>query len=140
MTKTGGCLCGTVKFLGKGQPSGVHVCHCEQCARWTGGPAMCVEFEGGIDITGAVTWFASSEWAERGFCGVCGSGMFYRLKDGSYINVAAGFLDERGDLAPIDQHIFVDRKPRFYDFADNAPRLTGEEFLKQLQSGQGDDV
>lgn len=140
MAKTGGCLCGAVRFVGTGQPSGVQVCHCEQCARWTGGPAMCVEFKDGIDITGTVSWFASSPWAERGFCGACGSGMFYRLKDTSYINVAAGFLDDRGDLAAIDQHIFIDRKPHYYDFADNAPRLTGDEFLKQMQSGQAGDV
>ncbi len=87
-----------------------------------------------------MTWFASSDWAERGFCGVCGSTMFYRLKEGGYINVAAGFLDERSVLAPIDRHIFIDRKPPFYDFADTAPRLTGDEFLEQVQSGQGDEA
>jgi hypothetical protein len=138
--KSGGCLCGAVRFVGLGQPSGVHVCHCEQCARWSGGPALCVEFDGGIDITGDVTWFDSSDWAERGFCGVCGSSLFYRLKDGSYLNVGTGFLDDRAGLSPIDQHIFVDRKPHFYEFADTAPRLTGEEFMSQLQSGQDADV
>ena len=138
--KTGGCLCGAVRFVGNGEASGVHVCHCAQCARWTGGPALCVEFSEGIDITGEVTWFSSSDWAERGFCGGCGSTLFYRLKDGSYINVGTGFLDDRSDLAPIDPHIFVDHRPPFYDFADAAPRLTGEEFFKQLQAGQDQDV
>lgn len=138
--KTGGCLCGAIRFIGKGDSSGVHACHCEHCARWGGGPALCVEFAEGIDITGAVRWFASSEHAERGFCGTCGSAMFFRLKDESYINVGVGFLDERGDLAPIDQHIFIDRKPPFYDFADQAPRLTGAEFLTQLNAGSDGDV
>ena len=136
--KTGGCLCGAVRFTGEGAASGVHVCHCEQCARWTGGPAMCVEFADGIAIEGPVTWYASSDWAERGFCSTCGSTLFYRLKDGAFMNVGAGFIDDRAGLAPIDQHIFIDRKPSFYDFAGDAPRLTGEEFLAQLSNGAPD--
>lgn len=136
MAHKGQCLCGDVSFEGKGKPSAVHVCHCKMCARWHGGPAMGVEFDGGIDITGAVKWFGSSDWGERGFCETCGSSLFYRLRDGTYINTAIGFLDDPDAIDPVSLEIYIDEKPGCYDFANTSTRLTGAEFLTRLQSGQ----
>ena len=133
---TGSCLCGAVTFTGRGQPSAVHVCHCRMCAKWSGGPAMGVEFSDGIDFEGEVRWFASSDWGERGFCPTCGSSLFYRLRDGSYMNTAVGFLDEPAQIAAIDLEIFIDQKPDCYAFEGKPSRLTGPDFLKRLKSGQ----
>ncbi len=139
MMMTGKCLCGAVSFTGKGEPSAVHVCHCGDCARWHGGPALGVEFADGIDIDGNVTWFKSSDWGERGFCPICGSSLFYRLQDQSYINTTVGFLDEPEKIDPIKLEIFVDQKPSCYAFAGDAQeRLTGQEFFQRIGVADND--
>jgi hypothetical protein len=132
-THSGRCLCGAVTLAGRGAPKGIHCCHCRDCARWNGGPLMAVEFEGGIDVAGPVRWFASSEWAERGSCEACGSALLWRLKDLSMINAAVGAFDDQSIFAGIESHIFVDSKPRYYEFADDAPRLTAAQFLERHQ-------
>jgi hypothetical protein len=128
---SGRCLCGAVSFAGLGAPKGVHCCHCRDCARWNGGPLMAVEFEGGIDASGPVRWYASSDWAERGSCEVCGSALLWCLRDGSLINVAVGALDDQSLFQSIESHIFVDSKPTYYEFADDSPRLTAAQFLER---------
>jgi len=136
MSMTGKCLCGAVRFIGKGAHTGIHVCHCSDCARWTGGPFMAIGFEDAIAVEGPVRWFQSSQWAERGSCATCGSALFWRLQDGSMMNVGVGNLDDRATLTAIDEHIYVDQKPPFYDFSDTAPRLTGAELLARFEASQ----
>lgn len=132
---TGRCLCGDVTFRGLGAPKGVHCCHCRDCARWNGGPLMAVEFTGGLEISGPVRWFASSDWAERGSCGRCGSALFWRMQDGSVSNVAVGAFDDQTLFPGIASHIFVDSQPAYYAFADTAPRLTAAEVLAAFEGG-----
>jgi hypothetical protein len=136
---TGRCLCGAVTYEGSGAIHGPHVCHCRQCARWGGGPAIGLEFSEGIQFQGPVKWYRSSEWAERGFCSECGSTIFYRLVDGSVFSVGAGSVDDQSALHAIGQHIFVDSKPGYYDFADNSPRLTSDEFLAMISGSTADE-
>ncbi len=138
MTMTGRCLCGDVTFTGHGDPGSVHVCHCSDCARWSGGPFLGITFKDGVTVNdGPVRWFASSEWAERGSCSKCGSAMFWRLKDGSSFTVTAGTLEDKASLGPVSEHIFADQKPSYYDFKDDAPRLTAEEALAKFMADAG---
>lgn len=130
---TGRCLCGQVKYQGKGLIRGVHVCHCGNCARWGGGPAIGLDFSEGIEFEGPVKWYQSSDHAQRGFCETCGSTIFFRLNDGSWFNVGAGTLDDQSLIPNIESHIYVDKKPHYYEFTDDSPRLTEAEFLASLQ-------
>lgn len=133
MTHTGQCLCGAVKYTGHGEQRAPHVCHCGDCAKWVGGPFIGVSFSEGITIhDGPIRWFKSSDWAERGSCATCGSAMFWRMYDGSFITVTAGSLNDPSTVAGIEEHIFIDHKPTHYDFADKAPRLTAEETLEKF--------
>ena len=124
---TGKCLCGAVTFTAEGVETHHHACHCGMCRRWSGGPlfaASCerVTFEGKENIA----TYQSSDWAERGFCRVCGSNLFYHLKqDGKYI-MSVGTFD---DPAPfkIACEFFIDLKPPGYTFAGDHPRLTEAE-------------
>ena len=134
--ETGRCLCGAVKYQGLGERGRVHLCHCPDCVRWVGGPFMGLRFEDGVAVTdpAAVDWYQSSAWGERGFCKTCGAALFWRLRDDHRITiVTAGSLDRNDALEPIAEHIFVDRKPSWYDFADDAPCLTAEEFMARMQ-------
>ncbi|MEM6913729.1 MAG: GFA family protein [Pseudomonadota bacterium] len=135
---TGRCLCGAVSYEAYGNLNSVQPCHCTDCQRWSGGPFMGVEPET-ITINGDVTWYKSSEWAERGFCPQCGSTLFWRLQNGGHLTFAAGTLDDSSALAGIREHIFVDHQPRYYDFKDEAPRKTGTEVIAEAMANLAQD-
>ena len=98
---------------------------------------MSVRFADGVKlVSGAeLAWHASSEWAERGFCRRCGTSLFWRLTgELSDWTVNLNALGDDHGLA-INEHIWVDQKPDFYDFADTTPRLTEAEFMARLHAG-----
>jgi hypothetical protein len=139
MSSTGQCLCGRVSYRGMGERGAIHVCHCADCRRWTGGPFMGVEFSDGvtIDDPAAVRWYESSTWAMRGSCAVCGTALFYRLNAApENLVVTAGSLADQASVAPIGEHIFIDSKPAYYEFADDAPRITGAETFARFLAAQ----
>ena len=78
--------------------------------------------------------YASSMWAERGFCGECGSSLFYHLKEPGMYIMATGCFDDAEQFT-VTGEIFVDEKPSGYNFAGDHPRLTGEEFMASMQGG-----
>ncbi len=141
---TGSCLCGAIQLEGHGAPI-IDVCHCGQCRKWHGGPALGIKFSERVKIVSgeeSLSWYSSSDWAERGFCAKCGSTLFYRLKDQpDDLYAQAGSFDLPDGLA-IHEHIFVDEKPGYYAFKGNAQRLTGDELLARFeaqQAGQNND-
>ena len=134
LTRTGQCLCGAVKYEVELNSNHVHICHCNICQRWGGGPALAVDHKANWKAQGEenLTWYNSSEWAQRGFCKTCGSHIAFKTNDGSYHGITAGSLDTQEGLE-IDAHIFIDKKPPYFDFTDKSPRLTEEQFLKQFE-------
>lgn len=132
--RTGKCLCGAVHYtVTPSKANHVHVCHCNICQTWHGGPGLAMQVKPDWDIKGEenLSWYRSSGWAQRAFCSICGTSLFFKTDSGDYYGVATGSFDQKGGLE-IDTHIFVDKKPEYYDFADKAPRLTEEEFLKMI--------
>ncbi|MEC8664329.1 MAG: GFA family protein [Pseudomonadota bacterium] len=126
------CLCGGVALEVTPLEESVHVCHCSLCQTWNGGPAFAVSIEPEWKTEGEekLKWFDSSEWGQRGFCSECGTHMLFRTKDGSYNGVCAP-IDGMADFK-IGEHIFVDRKPFEYDFSDDTPRLTAQQFHEMI--------
>jgi len=134
MEITGQCLCGAVAFTGTPCPDdGISVCHCGQCRRWASGPYTSLRFANGVTLTRSdgLVWFASSDIGERGFCRDCGASLFWR-KTGAERDwaVSVGAVGE-GHEQEIVEHIWIDDKPDFYDFADGAPRKTAAECLAE---------
>lgn len=121
----GSCECGEVTFgVDKVRPE-VTFCHCSQCRRVSGhhwaathAPFSAVTF---TNDTG-LRWYDSSDWAQRGFCGTCGSTLFYRMKNEDDLGIAAGCIDTPGVLKP-GKHIFVADKGDYYDIAGDAPHI-----------------
>jgi len=135
----GGCLCGSVRFTIVDGPQETNICHCAMCRRWTGGPMMALHPKTPIrlDKSDTLTWYVSSDWAERGFCSKCGTTLFYRLRqEPEELIATAGSLDDPGAVTGIECHIFVDEKPAFYDFADDSPRRTGAEVIAEFNAEQ----
>lgn len=123
-TRTGACLCGAVRFRTRGPLRGVIYCHCSQCRRQSGHFVAAtnvaderIVIEGGE----AITWFAASGEAKRGFCGRCGSLMFWKHRDLDSVSVMAGAFDTPTGLVG-ECHIFVVDKGDYYDIADGLPQ------------------
>jgi hypothetical protein len=137
MDLSGACLCGGVKFTAMQINPEFHVCHCSQCRRWSGGPGLSVDAVGmSFSDTSTLATFDSSEWAERGFCSVCGSSLFYRLKATDQYMISMGAFDDQSGLT-LAGEIYIDEKPAGYDFCGNHSRLTGEEFLASIGAPSG---
>ncbi|MFJ5340724.1 GFA family protein [Pectobacterium sp. CHL-2024] len=133
----GRCLCGGVTISTTHSVSEVGVCHCGMCQTWSGGPLMAVECKDpAIKIEGEenITVWQSSEWAERAFCRVCGTHLFYRLRGTDAYEIPAGFFADEANKKMVTQ-IYIDNKPSYYSFAEKTPMLTEQEVIA-LYSGK----
>lgn len=122
---TGQCECGAVEFQVPQLRDTITVCHCSQCRRSSGhlwastvAPAKTVKFTKDEGLT----WYKSSDFAERGFCKHCGSSLFYRMQDDDRLAIAAGCLNSPEGLE-ITKHIFVKDKACYYQITDQAEQL-----------------
>lgn len=74
----------------------------------------------------------SSDWAERGFCGECGTNLFYRLTaPGKYqgvTSISLGTLDEQNGI-PLVKEWFIDMKPDVYALEGDRQRVTSAEVM-----------
>eukprot|EP00977_Amphora_coffeiformis_P026695 scaffold29073_cov184-Amphora_coffeaeformis.AAC.4 len=139
MTVPGKCLCGAIQFTITPKELHAHACHCNMCRTWTGSAgSMTVacqeppEFSQGKDL---LTTFKSSEWGERCFCSKCGSSLFTNAPGFGYFGVGAGVLDnEDQSKLSLNEEIFIDKKPAYYCFQGDHPKLTEAEFLAKFSS------
>jgi hypothetical protein len=121
----GRCLCGSIRYQYSGDHSALTVCHCGMCRRWhgslgayVGGKPSDYRVEGGEHLR----WHASSADAERGFCANCGSKLFWRSKDGTAMDAAAGTLDQPTGLSTT-AHIWAAHKGDYYELPNDAPQF-----------------
>lgn len=124
-TKTGGCLCGAVRYALAGPLRPVVNCHCGQCQRFHGtyGAYTTVNI-GQVTLVADETlrWFDSSDKARRGFCATCGSSLFWQSKGGNELAIAAGSLDQPTGLTTKGD-IFVADKGDYYTIEPGRPAL-----------------
>ena len=138
MSATGQCLCGAVKFTAEDVDTHVHACHCSMCRNWTGGPMQAAQV-GNVEFSGEefIKRYASSDWAERGFCTECGTSLFYRLKEPEMYMMPTGAFDD-ADQFELAGEIFIDEKPSGYSFAGDHPRMTAAEFMASIGAPETD--
>ncbi len=119
-THKGSCLCGGVRYEVSGPLRNVIACHCTQCRKQTGHfmaatAARLEHFR--VTKSDELKWYASSAMAERGFCGACGSTLFWQGKGRDYVAIAAGTLDGDTNLR-LEGHIFCADKGDYYQISD----------------------
>jgi len=125
---TGGCLCGAVRYEVHGPLTEVHICHCGQCRRQSG---HCVAATGAqrsdflLTEERGLKWYRSSDYARRGFCGECGSALFWDDR-GDEVSINAGSLNAPTGLKTT-KHIFVDDKGDYYEITDDLPKFAGTD-------------
>lgn len=120
---TGGCLCGAVRYEVARPLRDVVVCHCAMCRKahghvgaYTAAPKSALRV---IESRG-LKWYASSPIARRGFCGECGSKLFWEADGRDTISIAAGTLDGATGLTTVLQ-IHVDSAGDYYEIDPRVP-------------------
>jgi hypothetical protein len=117
---TGRCLCGAVRYEADGPLRDVIVCHCGECRRWHGHvSAFTAAPRERLRLLSdtALRWIDSPEsnaHARRGFCGECGSSLFWEAPDRDTISIAAGTLDAPTGLKTVRQ-IYTEDAGDYYE-------------------------
>lgn len=138
--RKGHCLCGAVTLAARITSDGIMACHCQQCQRWTGGGPLINVRAADVALSGedAITHVRISEWGERGFCGTCGSTLYWRMQDGEISSLAIGLFDYQSGWT-MKEEIFTDRRPDWLPHFDGASQSTeAEEFAKLDKYLEGD--
>jgi len=119
----GSCLCGAVTFETKGPLRDSIACHCTQCRKTSGHywSATSVPLAA-LNITRdeGLSWYRSSATAQRGFCKVCGSSMFWKPDAEDRMSIASGVFD--GPLGvKTAQHIYCADKGDYCEIEAGVP-------------------
>ncbi len=116
----GRCLCGAVRFEVRGPLRPVIYCHCTMCRRSSGHFAAATACEPAhLKLLSSQTlrWYQSSAIARRGFCGTCGSQLFWEPAHGRHLSIWTGTLETPTGLTAAE-HIFVADKGDYYGITD----------------------
>ena len=126
-TRTGGCLCGDVRYTVTGPMRPVIYCHCRQCRQTSGHHVAATSApREAVAVEGAPVWFESTPGIRRGFCGRCGSNLFWDGHGSAALSIFAGTLDDASGLAAAG-HIFCADKGAYYEITDGLPRADGAD-------------
>jgi hypothetical protein len=117
---TGGCLCGSVRYVSDAEPALVAVCHCSTCQKNTGSafslniglPSSSVSVTGKSLATYEDHTGASGKPFFRAFCSRCGSPIYGRGEAYSGITfIKAGTLDDPSWVKPGIHMWCADKQP-----------------------------
>lgn len=108
----GGCLCGALRVLARGEPLRVGICHCLDCRKHHGSPfqATAIYPAACVSIVGAYNSFRG-----RSFCPTCGGSVFART--GDEVELALGALDSPNQFRPSYELWTIRRESWLPDFA-----------------------
>ncbi len=122
----GGCLCGAVRYRSAAAPLRGVICHCSMCRKHSGAPILAfVHFprESFLWLKDEPTRYPSSEFAQRGFCSICGSTLsMHEEVLGDRVQVTVGSLDEP-DRVRMDDHVWTKEQISWLKLDDQLPRF-----------------
>lgn len=100
----GGCFCGRIRYSVEGPAAARTLCHCRSCRHATGGASVgwAVFPKSNLRVlSGEVRWHSSSPGIRWGFCGGCGTLVFYeRDSRPDHADVTTVTLDEPNAFPP----------------------------------------
>lgn len=132
---SGGCACGAVRFQIDGPVRPVIACHCGTCRKTSGHYwAATTTYRDNLHLVAdrSLKWFKSSDFAQRGFCGQCGSSLFYQRNDSDCISIGAGCLDAPTGLS-MPEHICTAEASDYYAIDDAASQQPGNHISDAFQ-------
>jgi hypothetical protein len=117
-----------VKYEVQGPLRDVFICHCAECRRWHGHVCATTAARRADFVLleqRGLRWIASPDSdanARRGFCGECGSSLFWDAPARETISIAAGTLEGPTGLR-VTSHWYVSQAGDYYELpADGLPR------------------
>lgn len=119
--KTGACACGAVRYEVTGELTKVTFCHCSKCRRWHGhvGAYAAVDRDGfRLVESRGLKWHSVNETVRRGFCGECGSSLFWDEDGDAKWGICVGTLDGPTGLEA-KAHIYVGSKGDYYPLPED---------------------
>ncbi|ABC64034.1 GFA family protein [Erythrobacter litoralis] len=121
--KSGGCLCGKVRYSVVADPAMAVNCHCKNCQRQSGSAFSTIIGvpDGSVSIEGEYKTYEdhgeSGQEVLRDFCGNCGSPLFNRVAaTPGLIWIKVGTLDDTADFTPA-MHLWTKSKQHWLDLA-----------------------
>ena len=127
----GKCGCGAVRYRVADEFRYAQNCHCSQCRAATGSafkPFAGIERHKLeiIDGSDSLLVFGEEDLNDTR-CARCGSLLFSVVRDGAYVHVAMGSLEDEPSLRPTG-HIFVGSKAPWFEITDDLPQF--EEYAR----------
>jgi hypothetical protein len=128
--RSGGCMCGAVRYEASGEPFSVAHCHCHSCRKHTGAPVVTLAgyLKDQVSFSGAERCFyESSPGALRAYCGECGSPLTWEGDGGDLgpiIELHLSTFDEPEQVVPTAHAFYPERLP-WFDIVDDLPRYEG---------------
>lgn len=137
----GTCLCKSVSITVDGDYiAAVGICHCIMCQRSNGVVFGAFEASpGAVTAVGPVQTYASSSFAERTFCGTCGSALWLRdtTPDSAGYELMPGLFAEAADF-PLISEGYHDKAPAYLPFKGDHRRGTQAEYEAKNRFVDGD--
>jgi hypothetical protein len=125
----GRCLCGAVHYAVKDEFVYAQNCHCSRCRRATGSafkPFAGIERDK-FDVTegeDSLLIYGDASASYDAHCKRCGSLMFSVVRNGEYVHVTLGTLEDTPTIRP-GAHIFVGSKAAWHAITDQLPQYDG---------------
>lgn len=123
--RSGGCLCGAIRYRLLSEPYDAGYCHCRMCQLTSASPVMLFASIPRADLRfdrGDPARRRSSAFGERWFCRDCGSPIAMAVDYApDEIDIAIVTLDEQIDLPPTF-HIWRESRIGWFDTIDALPR------------------
>ena len=126
-TVDGSCLCGAVRYRISPPFTWFQYCHCSRCRKNTGSAHNAnilikedhLQWLAGEELRGRYQVPEAKSYSTC-WCTLCGSALPWTTKNGEWVLVPAGGLDEDPGVRP-ERNIFVASKAPWYEHAAELP-------------------
>jgi len=123
---SGSCLCGKVSSTVTGPFNKFYQCYCDRCQKKTGSAFASLIFT----APDKIEWHSGKQLIKRFdlpeaerfsncFCTDCGSQVPYVSRDGAFLIVPAGYINDDPEIRP-SANIFWDERPCWFDQGKSA--------------------
>ena len=142
---SGGCLCGAVRFEARPTRREGYYCHCRMCQLAFGNTrAAYINLrKDQVSWTAqAPSFYASSKFARRGFCGACGTPLSFEFLISENMDLSVGSLDEPAAITPVS-HFAVESRIANWHGEDGLPGRRLDEYAQlteRWKAAYGDAV
>ena len=134
----GRCLCGAVRVAVARFEAAASACHCALCRRWSGAATWGFEAPAeAVAVSGPVARHRSSSFAERAFCGTCGTHLWLR-DDGRGYELVPGLFDDAAGM-PLAREVYADRAFACARLAGDHPRVSRADYERSHPFVEADE-